>query len=93
MEINEKKNWFDEHIIIDFGNSQKNKKVAEEFKEKLKEKLKNEVLNLCLSIEKISEEDLDYYLLPHPILGKLTLREMLYFTIYHVKHHEKQIRS
>jgi hypothetical protein len=61
--------------------------------QKLKEKLKNEVLNLCLSIEKISEEDLDYYVLPHPILGKLTLREMLYFTIYHVKHHEKQIRS
>ena len=60
--------------------------------QKLKEKLKNEVLNLCLSIEKISEEDLDCYLLPHPILGKLTLREMLYFTIYHVKHHEKQIR-
>jgi hypothetical protein len=61
--------------------------------QKLKEKLKNEVLNLCLSIEKVSEEDLDCYLLPHPILGKLTLREMLYFTIYHVKHHEKQIRS
>ncbi len=45
MEMSEKKNWFDEHIIIDFGNSQKNKKVAEEFKEKLKEKLTEECEN------------------------------------------------
>lgn len=25
---------------------------------------------------------------PHPLLGKLTLREMMFFTIYHVQHHE-----
>lgn len=36
---------------------------------------------------KYSEEELDTYILPHPLLGKLTLREMLYFTIYHVEHH------
>jgi DinB superfamily len=34
-----------------------------------------------------SEEKLDQYILPHPLLGKLTLREMLYFTIYHNTHH------
>lgn len=33
------------------------------------------------------EEDLDKYNLPHPLLGKITVREMLYFTIYHVQHH------
>lgn len=42
-------------------------------------------------IDKFSEEDLDKYLLPHPLLGKLTLREMLYFTIYHTLHHHKAI--
>jgi len=26
-------------------------------------------------------------LLPHPLLGKVTVREMLYFTIHHVQHH------
>lgn len=36
-----------------------------------------------------SEADLDFYILPHPLLGKLTIREMLYFTIYHVQHHEE----
>jgi hypothetical protein len=42
---------------------------------------------LCKQVEKASEEDLDNYILPHPLLGKLTFREMLYFTIYHVQHH------
>jgi hypothetical protein len=40
---------------------------------------------------RLSEKDLDTYILPHPVMGKLTLREMLYFTAYHVKHHEVQI--
>jgi hypothetical protein len=30
---------------------------------------------------------LDQYLAPHPLLGKLTLRELCYFTIYHTEHH------
>jgi len=35
----------------------------------------------------MDEDDLDRVMLPHPLLGKLTLREMLFFTIYHVEHH------
>ena len=38
-----------------------------------------------------SEPELDAYVLPHPLLGKLTLREMLCFTLYHVEHHHKQV--
>lgn len=38
-----------------------------------------------------SEAQLDYFILPHPLLGKLTLREMLYFTAYHAHHHRIQI--
>jgi hypothetical protein len=38
-------------------------------------------------MDKFSEAQLDEYVLPHPILGKLTIREMLYFTIYHATHH------
>lgn len=34
-----------------------------------------------------NEKELDEYLLPHPILGKLTIREMLFFTIYHNLRH------
>lgn len=56
---------------------------------KLKEKLVNAVDSLCKKIDKYDEKQLDYYILPHPLLGKLTIREMLYFTIYHAEHHQK----
>lgn len=38
-------------------------------------------------MDRWSDGQLDTLLLPHPLLGKLTLREMLYFTIHHVQHH------
>jgi hypothetical protein len=34
-----------------------------------------------------SEKNLDAYLLPHPLLGKITVREMLFFTTFHTDHH------
>ena len=33
------------------------------------------------------EPALDRRLLPHPALGRLTVREMLFFTLYHNRHH------
>jgi len=39
------------------------------------------------ALESWSERDLDRIRLPHPILGKLTAREMLFFTLYHDQHH------
>jgi DinB superfamily len=44
-------------------------------------------------IEKQSEVDLDLYILPHPLLGKLTLREMLFFTIHHNEHHLELLKA
>lgn len=55
------------------------------------EKLHYLVQSLCKRIETFTEEQLDRFILPHPLLGKLTLREMLYFTLYHVQHHNAQI--
>jgi len=37
--------------------------------------------------ERWSEKELDRVRLPHPLLGKLTVREMLFFTLYHNAHH------
>jgi DinB superfamily len=34
-----------------------------------------------------TENDLDNYLVKHPLLGRITLRELCYFTIYHTQHH------
>jgi hypothetical protein len=36
---------------------------------------------------------LDQYIAPHPLLGKITLRELCYFTIYHTEHHLNSIRA
>ena len=47
------------------------------------------VLQLNQFVEALSEQQLDSLILPHPLLGKLTFREMLYFTAYHAEHHEK----
>ena len=49
--------------------------------------------SLCKKIDSFSEGQLDQLILPHPLLGKLTLREMLYFTIYHVQHHQLQVKK
>lgn len=48
---------------------------------------------ICSKVIKIKEEDLDTYILPHPLLGKVTMREMLYFTAYHVYHHQMNIET
>ena len=42
---------------------------------------------LYKAIETWDEWQLDNFLIPHPLLGKLMVREMLYFTIYHTQHH------
>jgi hypothetical protein len=59
--------------------------------EKLSANLSKVVQALARRIDRFSETQLDQLILPHPLLGKLTLREMLYFTIYHVQHHQKQL--
>ncbi|MCA6379411.1 MAG: DinB family protein [Cytophagales bacterium] len=61
--------------------------------EKLSTNLSKVVQALARRIDRFSETQLDRLILPHPLLGKLTLREMLYFTIYHVQHHQKQLTS
>ena len=52
----------------------------------------NQIASLKKSIATWSETDLEAYLLPHPILGKLTGKEMLSFTVYHMFHHMNTIQ-
>ncbi len=40
-----------------------------------------------------TEDDLENYLVKHPLLGKITLRELCYFTIFHTQHHLKTIAT
>lgn len=43
--------------------------------------------------QKWSEPDLDRYVAPHPLLGKLTMRELLCFTVHHTHHHLNALRA
>jgi hypothetical protein len=56
-------------------------------RDKLIDKWQPVVPSLCRAIRRCDDRTLDAYQLPHPILGKLTFREMLYFTLYHLGHH------
>lgn len=49
------------------------------------------VATLARRVETWSETDLDLYRLPHPLLGKLTIREMLLFTVQHLAHHGSKV--
>lgn len=64
---------------------------VENKKEDLIQEFKKINDSFLIKVEDFEEEDLDKYLIPHPILGKLTIREMLYFTICHTLHHHKAI--
>jgi DinB superfamily len=62
-------------------------------KDALLRKYRRKKEKLARKIERQSEEDLDKYILPHPLLGKITLREMLYFTIHHNVHHLELLKE
>lgn len=51
------------------------------------------IQSLAKALEPWSEQDLDRLQLPHPLLGKLTVREMLLFTLYHLGHHQDKVAN
>lgn len=63
---------------------------AQESKKALLDQFLKASAELVSVIEKWEENELDGYLLPHPLIGKLTIREMLFFTIYHNLRHASQ---
>lgn len=67
--------------------------VKPENKEILLQQLASLSARLAKKTETHTEEALDKYILPHPLLGKLTFREMLYFTAYHVQHHQSLVKK
>ncbi|WP_373551474.1 DinB family protein [Haliscomenobacter sp.] len=55
------------------------------------EKLMQMIAGLDRLLDSLSESELDTLQAPHPLLGKLTLRELMYFTIYHAQHHQRNV--
>ena len=57
------------------------------------EDFNNHYAQFCKKLDKWSEKNLDTYRLPHPLIGKITVRDMSLFTIYHLKHHYKGFQN
>ncbi len=66
--------------------------VALEDKPRLLGALRHEGERLVEVAKTWSEADLDNYVLPHPLLGDLTVRGMLFFTYHHMGHHLETLR-
>lgn len=63
-------------------------------KEQLLERFENAVTKYLNEVRYYwEEENADHYQFPHPILGNITARELMYFNIFHCWHHFRTLRS
>lgn len=42
---------------------------------------------------KISDKNLDTLIVPHPLMGKMTIREIIMWTAYHTEHHTETLQK
>lgn len=68
-------------------------KVGVHQKHDLLQRYEQEKIKLIRVLDKWNEEQLSKYVAPHPLMGKLTARELIFFTIYHNYHHLESIRK
>ncbi len=54
---------------------------------------KNSFKRLLSNLDKWTDSDLDTAYISHPLLGVLSVRELMYFTVYHNRHHFETIQS
>lgn len=56
-------------------------------KKELIAQLEYELTGLKKVLGKWDEKKMSKFILPHPLLGKLSVREMMFFTVFHTQHH------
>lgn len=69
------------------------KKAKQTSKEKLLKSYLNQQQKFEKRLAQFTEKELSTLLLPHPLLGRITIREFGYFTHYHTEHHFKNIQK
>lgn len=60
-------------------------------KEKLITELTNQKEILLKKLNKHSDKQLDIYLIPHPAMGRMILREIIMWSAYHTEHRHKTL--
>lgn len=67
--------------------NQKLKKPLQKNRERLLNRLQIQSKKLQFKIRKISDINLDTLVIPHPLMGKMTIREIIMWTAHHTEHH------
>lgn len=65
--------------------------VTQKGKERMIASFTSELNKLLELTDSWNEKDLSTHILPHPALGDLSIREMLFFTHFHTLHHLEQV--
>jgi len=73
--------------------NRKIKKTKQKDRERLLTRLQIQSKKLQYKIKRISDENLDTLVLPHPFMGKMTVREFIMWTAYHTEHHTKILKK
>jgi hypothetical protein len=84
------------HAALEKGGKAPERFVPEEIawskRDELMTAIRENVKKVIQSMGNYTDVELDSLLLPHPLLGNLTIREMLYLMAYHVSHHQENTR-
>lgn len=67
--------------------------VGSEEKAAITVNIQNVLQSIQHLLDQYTDEEFDSLVLPHPLLGNLTIREMFYLMSYHAIHHLKQTVS
>lgn len=76
-----------------FGPPQNMKTPKKEDKDYLLDRIQTENKKLQYKTKKWSDKQLDKYILPHPLMGKMPVREIIMWTAYHVEHHTNTLKK
>jgi DinB superfamily len=78
---------------ITFKGSQNMNVPSIKEKQYLLNRLQAESKKLQYKTKKWKDNDLDNIVLPHPLMGKMPVRELLMWTAYHVEHHTNTLKE
>ena len=76
-----------------FKGSQNMKVPTVNEKQYILNRLQTESKKLQYKTKKISDKNLDTLILPHPLMGKMPIREIIMWTAYHVEHHTETLKT
>ncbi|WP_431136637.1 DinB family protein [Psychroserpens mesophilus] len=62
-------------------------------KQYILDRLQVEGKKLAYKTRKISDQNLDTLILPHPLMGKMPIREIIMWTAHHIEHHTNTLRK